>query len=277
VSLPFLAALLALGAATGFAAGLLGIGGGMLLVPFLTMMLAARGYSTDVVVHMAVATSLATILFTSISSVRAHHARGAVLWPVVKTLAPGVLLGSLIGAQIAGLMSTFWIALFFAVFVGFSATQMLLDRKPAPHRDLPRPAGMFGAGTAIGAVSSVVGAGGGFITVPFLVWCNVRMHSAVATSAAMGFPIAAAGTVGYIVAGLRESGLPHCSAASFPMCAVGYIYVPALLACAAASVLMAPLGARTAHALNVGPLRRLFALLLYALAGYMLWKAWRSL
>lgn len=277
MSLTFLAVLLGLGAVTGFAAGLFGIGGGMLLVPFLTMLLSMHGYGSDVVVHMAVATSLATILFTSVSSVRAHHARGAVLWPVVKTLAPGVLVGSLLGAQIAGLLPTFWMALLFAVFVVFSATQMLANHKPAPHRELPRAAGMFSAGGVIGAISSFVGAGGGFITVPFLAWCNVKVHNAVATSAAIGFPIAAAGTVGYVIAGIRESGLPHCSAASFPVCAIGYIHIPALLGCAAASVLVAPLGARVAHALDVGPLKRLFALMLYALGGYMLWKAWRTL
>jgi uncharacterized membrane protein YfcA len=248
----------------------------MLLVPFLTMALTASGFSLEVVVHMAIATSLATILFTSISSVRAHHARGAVLWPVARTLAPGVLIGSLAGAQIAGLLPTFWIALFFAVFVGFSATQLLLDRKPSPHRELPGAGGMLGAGAGIGTVSSLVGAGGGFITVPFLVWCNVKMHAAVATSAAMGFPIAAAGTLGYVIAGMREPRLPHCSAATFPDCAAGYIYIPALLACAATSVLSAPLGARAAHALDVRRLKRVFAVLLYLLAGYMLWKAWRA-
>lgn len=276
MSLTLIGALLVLGAATGFAAGLLGIGGGMLLVPFLTMLLTAHGVPVDVVVHMAIATSLATILFTSISSVRAHHQRGAVLWPVAKALAPGVLIGSVLGAQVAGLLPTFWIALFFAVFVGFSATQMLIDRKPAPHRELPGAAGMVGAGGGIGVVSSLVGAGGGFITVPFLVWCNVNMHKAVATSAAVGFPIAAAGTIGYVIAGLRESGVPHCSATSFPNCAVGFIFIPALLAVATTSVLFAPLGARTAHALDIKPLKRVFALLLYALAAYMLWKAWRS-
>jgi uncharacterized membrane protein YfcA len=268
IAWPLLAALLALGAATGFAAGLLGIGGGMLLVPFLTMLLTAQGFGLDHVVHMAIATSLATIMFTSVSSVRAHHARGAVLWPVVKVLAPGILIGSLVGAQIAGLLPTRWIALLFAGFVGFSATQMLLDRKPQPHRELPKPLGMLGAGTAIGSLSSLVGAGGGFISVPFMVWCNVKMHNAVATSAALGFPIAAAGTIGYIVAGVKLTGLPPGS--------VGYIYVPALIGVAIASVLTAPLGARVAHALPTAKLKRTFAVLLYALAGYMLYKGWRA-
>lgn len=264
----FVALLLTVGAAVGFAAGLLGIGGGMLLVPFLTMILTAQGVALEHVVHVAVATSLATILFTSVSSVRAHHRRGAVLWPVVKSLAPGILVGSLLGAQIAGRLPTPWLALGFAVFVGFSATQMLLDRKPKPHRELPKPVGMFGAGTVIGLLSSFVGAGGGFISVPFMVWCNVRIQNAVATSAALGFPIAAAGTLGYIVSGLHARGLPQGS--------IGFIYLPALFSVAATSVLTAPLGARVAHALDTKPLKRIFAVMLYALAAYMLYKASRA-
>lgn len=262
------AALLVLGAATGFAAGLLGIGGGMLLVPFLTLLFDARQFPAEHVVHMAIATSLATILFTSLSSVLAHHRRGAVLWPVARVLAPGILVGSLAGAQVAGRLPTFWLALAFAAFVAFSATQMLSDRKPAPHRELPGAWGMFGAGSAIGFLSSLVGAGGGFISVPFMVWCNVRIHNAVATSAALGFPIAAAGTVGYVVAGLRVPGLPAASA--------GFVYLPALFAVVIASVFTAPLGARVAHALDVRRLKRVFAVLLYLLAVYMLLKAARS-
>ncbi len=257
--------LLTLGAATGFAAGLLGIGGGMLMVPFLTMLFTARGFPAEHVVHVAIATSLTTILFTSMSSVRAHHRRGAVIWPVVRLLAPGIVVGSLIGAQIAGLLKAPWLALVFASFVGFSATQMLLDRKPKPTRELPTGAGMVGTGSLIGFVSSIVGAGGGFISVPFMTWCNVRIHNAVATSAALGFPIALAGAAGYIVAGLRETSVPPGN--------IGFINVPALLCIVATSVLTAPLGARTAHAMDVRSLKRVFALLLYSLAAYMLYKA----
>jgi uncharacterized membrane protein YfcA len=276
-TLAFVSALLVLGAATGFAAGLLGIGGGMLLVPFLTMLLTARGLPLEHVVHMALATSLATILFTSVSSLRAHDAHGAVRWDIVRPLAPGILVGSLVGAQIAGVLPTAVLALLFALFVSFSATQMLMDRKPAPHRDLPGSAGLFGVGTGIGGFSSLVGAGGGFISVPFMLWCNVRMHHAVGTSAALGFPIAAAGTLGYVVAGLRETGIRTCSASTVPDCSVGFIYLPALLAVAAASMFFAPLGARAAHRLNSQALSRIFALLLYLLAGYMFYKGVRTL
>jgi len=262
------AMLLVLGAVVGFAAGLLGIGGGMLMVPFLTLLFTAQKFAPQHIVHMAIATSLATIMFTSISSVRAHHKRGAVLWPVALRLAPGILVGSLAGAQVASALPTRTLALVFALFVGFSATQMLLDRKPKPSRQLPGTAGMFGAGGAIGVASAIVGAGGGFLSVPFMTWCNVRIHNAVATSAALGFPIAAAGTAGYVIAGWHLTGITPG--------AVGYIHVPALLTLAAASVLTAPLGARVAHALDTRRLKRVFALLLYLLAGYMLYKAVRG-
>jgi uncharacterized membrane protein YfcA len=265
MTLLMLAALLALGTMTGFLAGLFGIGGGMLMVPFLTLLMTAAGFPLEHVVHMAIATSLATIMFTSVSSVRAHHARGSVMWPAVKTLAPGILVGAVIGAQIAAALPTRLLALFFAAFVGFSATQMLLNRKPKPSRELPGPGGMLATGSVIGLLSSLVGAGGGFVSVPFMVWCNVTMHRAVGTSAALGFPIAAAGTVGYVVAGWREMGPPTLEYA-------GFIYLPALVAISATSVMTAPLGARVAHALDVASLKRYFAVLLYLLAGYMAWK-----
>jgi len=263
-----IAALIVLGSATGFAAGLLGIGGGMLLVPFLTILFTAQHFLLEHVVHMAIATSLATILFTSASSVRAHHRRGAVMWREVKILAPGIVIGALLGAQVASRLPTAWIALLFALFVGFSATQMVLDRKPKPHRELPKPVAIFGVGSVTGLASSLVGAGGGFISIPFLVWCNVSMHKAVATSAALGFPIALAGTIGYIIAGSAQPGLPSGS--------LGFVYLPALVAVAGASVMTAPLGARVAHALDTRPLKRVFALLLYLLAGYMLYKSYKT-
>ena len=258
---------LVLGTFTGFAAGLLGIGGGMLMVPFITMLLSARGFSSDIVVHIAIATSLSTIMFTSLSSVRAHHKRGAVLWPVVKLLAPGILIGSWIGPWIGAQLNSSGLAMFFAIFVGFSATQMLLDKKPKPTRELPPPPGMLGAGTVIGVLSGLVGAGGGFISVPFMTWCNVAIHNAVATSAALGFPIALAGTLSNIYFGLQEPGLPAGS--------LGFIYLPALLVISVASVFTAPLGAKTAHALPVKSLKKVFAIVLYALAGYMAYKAFR--
>lgn len=264
-----LAEFLALGAFTGFLAGLLGIGGGMLMVPFITIILSSRGVAPDLSVKMAIATSMATIIFTSISSVRAHHKRGAVRWDLVKGLAPGILLGG--GLASLGLFAVLKgssLALFFAAFVGFSATQMFLDKKPAPTRQVPGAAGLLGAGGVIGLLSGLVGAGGGFVSVPFMTWCNVAIHNAVATSAALGFPIALANVIGYVIAGQRVLGLP---AHSF-----GYIWLPALGVIALCSVMTAPLGAQAAHRLPVKQLKRTFAVILYGLAAYMLYKGLTS-
>ena len=251
-----------LGTCTGFLAGLLGIGGGMLMVPFLTFILSSKGFPQDYTVKMAVATSLATICFTSLSSVRAHHQRGAVLWSVARLLAPGILVGSLFGAQIAVALPGKVLSVLFALFVGFSATQMFLDRKPKPTRTLPKGPGMFAMGGLIGLLSALVGAGGAFISVPFMTWCNVKIHNAVGTSSALGFPIALAGTLGYIWAGI---GLPQ-----MPPGSVGYLYLPALVIISIASMAMAPLGARTAHRMDIRPLKKVFATVLYGLAGYFL-------
>jgi len=265
----FLGVLLLLGAIAGFAAGLLGIGGGMLLVPFLTLLLTWQGLDASLVVHAAIATSMASILFTSVSSVISHHRKGAVRWKLVAAFAPGIVLGGLLaGGAVFAALKTGWLALFFALFVGYSALQMLLDKKPKPSRQMPGPLGTSAAGAGIGFLSGLVGAGGGFVSVPFMTWCNVPLHNAVATSAALGFPIALANTVGYVISGLRQ---PDLAPGMF-----GYIYWPALLALVVASVLTAPLGARTAHRLPVKSLKRVFAYLLFCLAAYMFYKAYAA-
>ncbi len=260
-----IAELAVLGLGTGFLAGLLGIGGGMLMVPFITIIMGQRGVPADLAVKMAIATSMATIIFTSVSSVRAHHKRGAVRWDIVQRLAPGIVIGSLAGSLgVFALLKGTALAIFFALFVGFSATQMFLDKKPAPTRQMPGTGGQLAAGGVIGFISGLVGAGGGFISVPFMTWCNVAIHNAVATSAALGFPIAVANVLGYVISGHGVEGLP---AGSF-----GYIWLPALVVIAACSVFTAPLGAKAAHSLPVKKLKRVFASILYLLAAYMLWK-----
>lgn len=260
-------ALLGLGA--GFLAGLLGIGGGMLMVPFITYFLGARQVAPDLAVKMAIATSMATIVFTSISSVQAHHRRGAVRWDIVMRLAPGIVLGALVASLgvFAWLKGTH-LAIFFGLFVGFSALQMFLDKKPAPARQMPGTTGQLAAGGGIGFLSGLVGAGGGFVSVPFMTWCNVPIHNAVATSAALGFPIALANVMGYVLGGQGVGHLPEGS--------LGYVWLPALGVIALCSVFTAPLGAKAAHQLPVRQLKRGFASVLFLLAGYMLWKGLSS-
>lgn len=258
-----------LGTCTGFLAGLLGIGGGMLIVPFLTLLLSQRGVGGDLAVKMAIATAMATILFTSLSSMRAHHQRGAVRWDIVRAMAPGIVLGGMVAsAGVFALIKGRALALVFALFVGFAATQMLLARVPKASRQLPGRPAQAGVGVGIGFLSGLVGAGGGFVSVPYMAWCNVPIHNAMATSAALGFPIALANSVGYVIGGWSQ---PPALAG-----AVGYLYLPALAIIALASMAAAPLGARAAHAMNVRQLKRAFAVMLYGLAGYMLWRGLRG-
>ena len=259
---------LLIGAAMGFLAGLLGIGGGMTIVPLLTLTFTQQGFPPEHVVHLALGTATATIMFTAFSSAREHHRHGAVVWRVVAGMAPGMIVGALAGTQAVGIMPTAFVAGFFGVFVAAASTQVLIDRKPKPTRQLPGAAGLFAVGGGIGLVASMVGAGGAFLSVPFMAACNIDLRKCVATSAALGLPIAIAGTIGYMLAGMRQQGLPAYS--------FGFVYVPALLAIVAASVFAAPFGARAAHRWPVARLRKAFAVILYVLSAYMLWKAWQA-
>ena len=264
-----IAELLALGVVAGFLAGLLGVGGGMMMVPVLTLVFTQRGVEGGVAVKMAIATSMATIMFTSLSSLRAHHGLGNVKWPIARAMAPGIVAGSLAaGAGAFAVLKGQTLALVFAAFIGYMALQLLRGRQPRPSRQLPGWAGLAGMGALIGFLSALVGAGGAFLSVPFMTWCNVPPRHAVGTSAALGFPIALASTAGYVVAGWGLApALPG---------AVGYLYLPALAIVSLASVSLAPLGASAAQRMDVAMLKRLFALLLLALAASMLHRAFRA-
>jgi uncharacterized membrane protein YfcA len=259
-------AYLAIGVAVGFFAGLLGIGGGAVMVPMLVFAFTAQGFPADHIMHIALGTAMATIMFTSISSMRAHHAHGAVDWRIARAIAPGILAGSFCAALAAGLISRRPLAVLFTALVFYAATQILLDLRPKESRDLPGPKGLFSAGAAIGAVSSLLAAGGAFLCVPFLTWCSVPLRRAIGTATAIGLPIAIAGTLGYLLQGLWVEGMPSPS--------LGYVYLPALGLVAVTSMLAAPLGARVTHRLPVKRLRIVFALVLYALAIRMLTTLW---
>jgi uncharacterized protein len=258
----WLAAYLVLGAGVGFLAGLLGIGGGMVMVPFLSMIFLAQGFPFETKMQVILATSMATIMFTSVSSVRAHHAKGAVNWTAIWAMVPGILIGAFIGTKVVAELSTRFLAIFFTCFLFYSATQMLVNFKPKASRTLPGKPGLFGAGGVVGVLSAMVGAGGGFFSIPFLTWCNVAIHTAVGTSAALGFPIAVFTTIGNVVNGWGAANVPHPS--------IGYVYLPALIGISITSVLTAPFGARLAHRLPVATLKRTLAVMLYLLALKML-------
>jgi uncharacterized membrane protein YfcA len=259
------AVFVALGAAVGFLAGLLGIGGGMTIVPVLVAAFTHESFPLQHVLPMAIGTAMATIVFTSVASARAHHAHGAVDWRIVRAMAPGLVVGSFIGPQVAAAIPWRLMAALFALFTWFTALRMVRPAATKTARTLPGIAALFGVGTGIGVLSGMVGAGGAFLTVPFMTRCNVPIHNAVATSAALGMPIALAATLGFIVAGFAQEGLPAWS--------IGYVYLPALAAIVAASMLSAPFGARTAHAWPVAKLRRAFAVLMAALGAYMVFWA----
>lgn len=261
----WIAAYLVLGAVAGFLGGMFGIGGGTVLVPVLLLLFEAQHFPAEHAMHLALGSAMSVILFTSIASTRKHHQHGAVEWRVVFGITPGILLGTAIGSLLAAAISTFFLTLFFALFICFAAVQILLDVRPHAARQLPGTAGMTLMGTITGWISTLVSVGGGTLTVPFLIWCNVPIRHAIGTASAIGFPIAVGGTAGYILTGLHADGLPSPS--------LGYVYLPAMLGCAIISVITAPLGAKTAHRANVALLRKLFAVMLLGLAGKLLFKA----
>ena len=252
---------LLLGACAGVLAGLFGVGGGLVIVPVLVYVFTAQGFDLNVLVHIAVGTSLATIVFTSLSSIWAHHKRGAVCWSVVYRLTPGIIFGALIGAVIADFMPATVLRRFFAFFEWFVGVQLLLNLQNRATQGMPGTFAMFIAGKLIGVISSIIGIGGGTLTVPFLIWCKVSIREAVATSSAVGLPIALAGTLGFVVMGLQA---PISVEGSF-----GYFYLPAFIGIVLTSIVFAPLGAWLAHRLPSSLLKRLFGLFLIVLGSYM--------
>ena len=253
----------AAGAFVGFLAGLLGIGGGMTLVPVLATLFTAQQLAPDHVVHLALATGMASVMFTSSASVRAHHRLGGVDWALVRRMGPAMVAGTLLSTALSAWIPQRALALAFGVIVYAGATQILWGRKPSAARTLPGTPALVAIGLAIGVVCGLVSAGGAFLTVPFMLFCGVSMTTAIGTGAALGIPVAIMGTLGYVISGWHVPGLPEAS--------LGFVYGPALVGIVAGSVLTAPIGARTAHRLPVNVLRRVFAFLLYALATKMLW------
>jgi uncharacterized membrane protein YfcA len=255
----------AVGALAGLLAGYLGIGGGLVLVPALSWWLGQHlvgGSAENPVVHMAVATSLATMLLTSLSSIVAHQRRGAVGWPAVRLLVPGLLAGAALGALLASHLSTTGLAAVFGIFAMVAGLQLLLGRNSEQQRALPGRLVSSAVALAIGAVSALVGVGGGSMTAPWLMWHGIRAQTAIATAAACGYPIALAGSLSFAWLGTRAGvDTPQT---------LGYVYLPALLGVSVVSVLTAPLGAALVHASPPQRVRRGFGLVLLLVAWRML-------
>jgi len=268
VPLAELGAYLGIGAIVGFFAGLLGIGGGLIIVSSLALMFSAQGYPPQYVMHLAIGTSLAAIMAGAWSSFRTHHRHKAVDWPIVRRMTPGLLVGVLAGVSLARFAPTAFLKYFFLGFMAFMTAQMALNLRPTPARELPGPAGLGAVAVFIGAISSLFGGGAAAIGVPFFTWCNVNTHRAIGTCAALGFPLAIAGAFGYAVAGWEVADLPAWS--------LGFVYLPAFLGISATSVLAAPWGARLAHKLKGATLRRIFAIFLIAMGAKVAISVWRA-
>jgi len=247
-----------MGLVAGFFAGLLGIGGGLILVSLMVFAFNAQDFPADRVMHLALGTSLATIVFTSIKSILAHHRHGAVRWDIVRHSAAGLVLGTLAGSAIADALRSRVLAVVFTAFVVYSAVNMMLDIRPRADRRLPGPAGLQVGAGLVGLASALVGAGGGFISIPLMSFCNVPMRQCVATSAALGLPIAVSGTLGFLIGGWGKDHLPTLS--------LGYVYLPALVGIVAGTFITVPVGARLAHSIPVPRLKKVFAVILSIMA-----------
>jgi len=252
------------GAVAGLCAGLFGVGGGLIVVPALAYVFGYLNVSSASIMQLAVGTSLAVIIVTSLSSVVAHHKHGAVEWLLFARMAPFIVAGSLLGAYFATRVPSDSLKLIFGVVEIIIAVQLFYEFRPQPARALPGVAGLGAVSAGIGFISAVAGIGGGTLTVPFLTWCNIAIHRAIATSAACGLPIAVAGSVGFMLLAPATADLPEQ--------AIGFVYWPALLGIAFASMLAAPWGARLAHRMSTDKLRRRFALFLLFIGLLMLIK-----
>lgn len=245
---------LALGAAAGVMAGLLGIGGGAIMVPALVMLFQSQGLYSENLMHMALGTSMASIVATSYSSMRAHNANGYVAWSTVKPISVGVVTGAFLFSFIVSILNAITLSLFFAIFMTYVSVKMFFNFKPASNRALPSQPVLALIGSAIGGISTLVSIGGGSLTVPYLVSRNIDIKTAIGSSAAIGLPISLAATLGYMLNGIGKFETDQLT--------LGYIYWPAVLAISASSFTTAPIGAKLAHRLPVGVLKKCFAILL---------------
>ncbi len=257
---------ISLGAFVGFMSGLLGVGGGGLLVPLLASIFIYQGISPESVVHLALATSLACMIISSASSLRAHASQGTVMWDVVKSMAPGIMLGAFVATQVAGRLNSTYIAMFFALFMALVALQTFLKWHPVPSKKPRTLLGLILVGMGIGSVSALAAVGGGFLTVVYLGYKNVDIKRAIGTSAAIGFPIAITGTIGYMINGWTiTADKPYT---------FGFIYIPAFLAISVASAISAPYGARRSHNMPEANLKNIFAIICLVLSIKMLVSFW---
>lgn len=254
------------GASAGFLAGLLGVGGGMTIVPIISTVLTAQKVAPDHVIHIALATAMCSIVFTSSATALQHHKRGAVDWAMFKRMSPGMVLGTLLATATSSYIPQRLLAVAFSIIVVVAGVQILVGKKPGPGKTPPGTPVIFAYGFCVGVIAGLVSAGGAFLTVPFMMYCGMPMIMAIGTGVVLAIPIAIMGSIGYIISGWSVAGLPQYS--------LGFIYLPALAAIVCTSVLVVPVGVRLAHRLPVQRLRQFFAVLLFLLAAKMLYSYW---
>jgi uncharacterized membrane protein YfcA len=250
------------GLGVGFLSGLLGIGGGLVLVPAFAMLFSLQGVEPSVVMPLTMGTSIATIIFTSLSSVRAHHGRGCVDWIIVRRMAPGIAFGAACGGLLSAKLPATALSAAFALFAAIAATQLLVCRETRIVRALPRLPGLFATSGGMGIVSGLVGVGAATLAVPFLTRCSVSVRTAIGCASALAVPVAIAGAAAYVSSGLGRPDLPPFT--------IGFVHLPAAAAVVTTSMLAAPLGAAASHRLPTATLRKLFAVLMYVVAVRML-------
>tara|TARA_Y100000590_G_scaffold470567_1_gene666407 strand:+ start:2362 stop:3159 length:798 start_codon:yes stop_codon:yes gene_type:complete len=256
-------AYMCLGAVVGFFAGLFGIGGGLIMVPVLSFLFGVQGFVSDFIVHLALGTSMAAIIFTSIPSLLIHHMSRSVNWNIVRLIMPGIIFGTFCGVALAHNLPGRYLSIFIILFIYYFATRMVINSTPNPNRILPGKIGIFTVGGFIGGLSSLVAIGGGTLTIPFLSACNVRLKHAIGISAPVSCIIAIVGTIGYIYSGITHSQI-------LPEYSLGYIYLPALAGIVAFSMATAIIGAKVTHIIETKIIRKIFVILLYILGTKML-------
>lgn len=243
---------LVLGSFVGVVSGLFGIGGGI-IVPVLTTIFLSNGIDEHNVVHMALGTSMAIIIVTSISSIKAQQKRKAIVWSVVKMMAPGIIIGTFIATFIASKLDSFYLSIIFAAFMFYSAIQMFVSKKPKPENKVFSNKTHLLSGGIIGALSSLVSIGGGILSVPYLLVQNIDIKRAIATSSAIGFPIAFSGTLGYIINGWSNTSMDTLT--------LGFVNLTAFACVALASFITAPIGVMLVHKININLMKKLFSLI----------------
>ncbi|MEY8241044.1 MAG: sulfite exporter TauE/SafE family protein [Cycloclasticus sp.] len=253
---------LVFGIMSGVISGLLGIGGGIVIVPFLAWLLNNHGMPADTIMQTAIATSLATIIITSISSVLAQHRRGAILWPIVSILTPGIAVGAWFGADLAHFLSSQLLAMIFGGFLLLNGLRMAMDLKPQAHRELPSKLPLGLAGAVLGTLSTLIGIGGGTLTVPYMTWHNVPIKKAIALGSACGLPIALFGAFSFIIIGMQAESLPAGN--------IGYINLPAFFGISCTSLFAATWGVHLSHNIPTSALKKIFAILLVIVGAKML-------